>query len=813
MRVGSQNRLLGWQHILAALAARTNTIFGREQADSLEPPEGYDGVLERLSDIESLRTILQKGEKSPLGEVPDVRKHLRRVSKEGVLDGSSLREIAQALRAGSEAAHFISRNKEVLVALAERWPDLGGGEPLARKIERSVDASGEVTDDASPEVADARSRVRSLHAKLRRTAEEMTRSKEWVDKLQEPYFSVRGDRYVLPVKASFRYQVGGIVHNVSNTGETVFIEPPALISQGNELAVAIAEEEEAVRMVLAELTRLVGARAGAIESDLVCIGSLDSLFACAQLAEDLDASTPRIAGGEDPSFELLGLRHPLLVLQGKKVVENDVKLEGEERALVVSGPNAGGKTVTITAVALSAIMLRHGLPIPAEAGSTLPVYRDVQAVLGDEQDLERDLSTFSAHLQALKEVLESAGAMDLIVIDEMCADTDPREGAALAAAVLEKLLDKGASVLVTTHFEALKALAAGNPRYLAAAVGFDAAKMQPTYRLRLHVSGGSSAVEIAARIGLPEDVLSSARAHLSGDGGALASALSALEKSAARADEEAQKLRELQAKADEERAKLAAAKAALDADRRKVRHEARAELLKEIEEARRKVKETIARLQAEPSMRKTVRAEEELESIESGARIDEARDEEQAAAKPSAPGPKVQPDKAAKGGAIAPGSFVRAPTVGDREGEVIDVDERGAQVAFGALKMRLPFERLVLLERPARRAVKAKMRSSESERAAKAESMRAQAVSGGDDESVVDLRGMRVDEALAFLDKRLDELLSEGVARARVVHGHGTGALRRAVREHLAISPHVAGTEIPGDEAGGDGATCVRLDV
>ncbi len=820
MRAGTKNRLLGWQHIVAGIVGRTRTLFGREQADALEPLATRREIEQRLADIEAMRRLHRTGEESPLGEVPDVRRHLRRVKKEGILDGPALREFAVVLRAGAEVAHFVTRNREPLGSLADRWPNLGGGEPLARKIERAIDPSGEVTDEGSPEVGEARARMRSLHGKLRRTAEEMTRSKEWTDKLQEPYFSVRGDRYVLPVKAAWRYQVGGIVHNVSNTGETVFIEPPNLISLGNELAVAISEEEEAVRQVLGNLTRLIGARSEAIESDVRSIGSIDLLEALSRFAGELDASSPQIVEAEDAAFDISALRHPLLVLQGKKVVANDVRLEGGARSLVVSGPNAGGKTVTITAVALCALMLRHGLPVPASPDSSLPLYGEVLAVLGDEQDLERDLSTFSAHLEALREVLDEAGKMVLVVVDEICADTDPREGSALAAAILEKLLEKGAHVLVTTHFEALKALAASDPRYLAAAVGFDTEKMQPTYRLRLHVSGGSSAVEIAGRIGLPEEILKSARSHLSGDGGALSNALQALEESAARAESEAERLRLLQVEAKEEKAKLEAARTALDADRRRVRKEAREELIQEIEKARKDVKAIIAELQAQPSMRKAAQAESRLDGFVDDARTEQAREEEEAepVEDRASTGPKASKAKdqtEAKGDTsspnIRPGAFVRAPTVGDREGEVLDVDARGAQVAFGALKMRLPLDRLVPLKRAARRAVEARIAKSDAERAAQVEKMQADVPSTSIDETVVDVRGMRVEEAIDLLDKRLDELLRKGVDRVRIVHGHGTGALRSAIREHLAISPHVSGTEIPPKDQGGDGATWARL--
>ena len=357
----------------------------------------------------------------------------------------------------------------------------------------------------------------------------MLKDEDIVAMLRDLYYSVRGDRYVLPVRAEHRSHLPGIVHNASNSGQTLFIEPQQLVELGNQLTIAEAGALEEEQRILHELSGAVGRRAPALEHDVETIAVLDEAAAGGRLADDLEAGAPELGGDR---FDLRKARHPLLVLQRKSagVVANDIALPAPAQALIVSGPNAGGKTVTITGVGLCALMARAGLPIPAEAGSRMPLYRTVYTAIGDEGDLSRDLSTFTAHLSALKWILEAAGPGTLALIDEIAADTDPREGAAIAVAALEKLVAAGAQVLITTHLEELKALALADPRFAPASVGFDVDRLAPTYRLRLGEVGASSAIEIARRVGLSEDVCVRAREILGSGASVVSQAVERLEK-------------------------------------------------------------------------------------------------------------------------------------------------------------------------------------------------------------------------------------------------------------------------------------------
>ncbi|HEX9307019.1 MAG TPA: endonuclease MutS2, partial [Anaeromyxobacter sp.] len=566
---------LGWPQILSSLADRCRSPFGRRRALALPFQPTASDAREALARVGEARSLSEMALSLPLGGVGEVEPLIDRAARGGVLEPLALRECAALVRAAA-------RTREVLRARAAEAPRLWAvAEPLteratlADRIERAIEPSGTVSERASPALAQARERARGLHRALKVQVEGLLGDPEMERHLRDRYFTIRNERYVLPVLASARSAVPGIVHNASQSGQTLFVEPDSMVELGNELSIANAVAQEEEQRILRELSEELGQASAALTTDLGALGALDVLEASARLASDLDAHPPEVAP-VPAGFELLSLRHPLLVLQGKKVVASHVRLVPPERALIVSGPNGGGKTVAITAVGLSALMFRAGLPVAAAAGSRLPFFLEVQAAVDERGDLAKDLSTFTAHLAAVREMLAGAIPGSLVLVDEIAADTDPREGAALAAAILEALVEKGAAVLVTTHLDELKALALTDPRYANARVGFDAERLQPTYQLHLGTPGSSSAIEVAARVGLPSAVVERARAALGGQGGALGQALRAL---------------------DEERARLAAERRAAEAAHERARGaEERARAAEE--EARRAEGEAAARMGA-----------------------------------------------------------------------------------------------------------------------------------------------------------------------------------------------------------------------
>jgi DNA mismatch repair protein MutS2 len=794
MRVEDTLRELGWPEILAALAERCRLPSGRRLAEALPFLPDAAAAREALLLGGEARRLSESGFALPLGGVGDVDGHLERVSKGGVLEPIALRECAALVRATVRTRSTLElRAAELprLWAVAEPLSDDAG---LADRIERAIEPSGAISDRASPELAQARERARGLHRALKTQVEALLDDEDMQRHLRDRYFTIRNERYVLPILAGARSAVPGIVHNASQSGQTLFVEPDSMVELGNELSIAnaVAAEEEA--RILRELSEALSRAAGPLASDLGGLARLDVLEGAARLASDLDAHAPAVvpaAGG----FELLSLRHPLLVLQGKKVVASHVRLEAPGRALIVSGPNGGGKTVAITAVGLSALLLRAGLPVPAAEGSRLPFFLEVTAAVDERGDLAKDLSTFTAHLAAVKDMLAGAVPGSLVLVDEIAADTDPREGAALAAAILEALVEKGAIVLVTTHLDELKALALTDPRYANARVGFDAERLQPTYQLHLGSPGSSSAIEVAARVGLPATVVERARGALTGQGGALGEALRALETERARLAGERRAAEEAREKAQRAEAR---ARDAAEAARRSEREAAArmgASLAEEIEAARGEVADLLASLQAQPSVKKAAEAKAKLDAwhatVAGAAKATQARAEAGAEALP--------------GGEIRPGVRVRIASLG-HEGEVAEVDGREALVRAGALKIRRPLSDLVPLVGKARAAGLARSRDEKLAAADAARPGAARTV-----ERRLDVRGLRVDELLREVDRFLDGLYAEGGADCSILHGHGTGALKQALRSHLSASPYVAAFRRGDDHEGGDAVTLVTL--
>ena len=785
---------LGWPEVLAALAGRCRLPAGRARALHLPFLPTAAEAREGLARVGEARALCEAATALPLGGVADVAGHLERAGKGGMLEPLALRECAALIRAAVRTRELLEARAGEAPRLRALAEPLSSDDRLAARVERAVEPSGTISDRASPELAAARERSRGLHRALKVRVETLLADPDMQRHLRDAYFTIRNERYVLPVLASARSAVPGIVHNASQSGQTLFVEPEGLVDLGNELAIASATAQEEEQRILRELSEAVAAASGALARDLEVLAGLDVLEASARLASDLDAHAPEVAG-EAGGFELLSLRHPLLVLQGKKVVASHVRLVPPQRALIVSGPNGGGKTVAITAVGLSALLLRAGLPVPAAEGSRLPFFLEVRAAVDERGDLSRDLSTFTAHLTSVREMLAGAVPGSLVLVDEIAADTDPREGAALAHAVLEALVERGAAVLVTTHLDEVKALALEDGRFANARVGFDAERLQPTYQLHLGAPGSSSAIEVAGRVGLPAAVVERARAALSGRG-ALGQALQALEAERARLEGErrAAEAARAEARAAEERARASEERA------RRAEREAAARmgqaLAEEIEAARDEVAAVLAGLQAQPTVRKATEAAARLEAwkeqVAQAAKVAQARAEA---------GPEEAP-----GAEIGPGTRVRIASLG-HEGEVLEIDGAEALVRAGALKVRRPVADLVPLRGKARAGPP--LARTRAERLAAAEEARPDAVRSA--ERRLDVRGLRVEELLREVDRFLDRLYADGEADCLILHGHGTGALKQALRDHLGASPYVAAFRSGDRHEGGDAATVVTL--
>ena len=781
---------LGWPKILEALASRCRTDGGRRLATALPFLDGPEAVREALSRLGEARALSESRAALPISTPGDPAAAVDRASRGGVLEPLALRDVAALARSAARTRALLSSRQADLPRLWALAGGLSDSERLADRIERAIEPSGTVSERASPELAQLRDRARGLHRAMKVRIEEMLGDELVSRHLRDGYFTIRNERYVLPVLASSRSAVPGIVHNASQSGQTLFVEPEGMVELGNELAIANAMAAEEEERILRDLTAGVTARAADLLRDLATLSALDLLEAEALLASDLDAFAPEVVSPGE-GIALRDLRHPLLVLQEKKVVPSDLRLESPARALVVSGPNGGGKTVAITAVGLSALLLKAGLPIAAGRGSRLPFYPSVRAAVEEHGDLSRDLSTFTAHLTAVREIAAVASPGALVLVDEIAADTDPREGAALAAALLEDLLDRGATVLVTTHLDELKALALSDPRFANARVGFDPDRLAPTFQLHLGSPGSSSAIEVARRVGIAASVVERARASLSGRGGALGEALRALSEERGRLEAERATLaREAEAARRREQAAARREEAAFRAEKEAAARVA-GSLAEEVEAAREEVRNLLASLQSAPSVRKAGEAARQLEAW--SASMAKAA---QVATSQASTAPEAAP-----GGAVEPGIRVRVASLG-QEGEVVRVTGDEAVVQMGALRVRRPLADLLPLRG---KSTGPRLARARGDRLRAAEQARpAPLVSAS---RRLDLRGMRVEEALRAVDAFLDGLYAEGAPDAVLLHGHGTGALKETLRVHLGTSPYLGAIRKGETQEGGDAVT------
>jgi DNA mismatch repair protein MutS2 len=764
---------LEYPAIRTLLSERTSFAPGRELAEAIMPTSDIHEA-ERLQDeTAAARDLLRAKPSAGLGGARDVRDALRRARLGGSLDPMQLVEVADTIRAATKL--FDDVHPYPPLAAKARFARPPG--EVADGIEDAIAGTGEVLDRASPRLGSLRAALRAAQARLQQRLDSLLRSPELARALQEQLVTQRGGRYVVPVKAEMRSAVKGIVHDQSASGATVFIEPLEILEANNALREAELAESAEVQHVLHELSRRVERAGEELDAMTTALAALDLLLAKAQLADHLECERPALdARGV---LDLIAARHPLLVERGTGVVPIDVRLGSDFRALVITGPNTGGKTVTLRTMGLLVLMGASGLQIPAGRGSRVPVVRRVFADIGDEQSIAQSLSTFSSHLRNVVATLAEAERDDLALLDELGAGTDPDEGAALAMAVLETLLQRGVLVAATTHYPELKAFALNTPGTSNASVEFDAESLRPTYRVHVGLPGASNAFAIASRLGLDAAVLSRAESHLSD-----------LHRSLERT------LREAERQRTELSSALEDARVAQE-DSRRAAEDARRDAARIRDESERLARR--ARTEADELLLQTRRALRQAETArdqaakrnlvdEARAALAEAESTRAAAALPEAAPRATVP--------IAIGSPVHVEGVSE-PGTLLAIDDRGlADVAAGALRLRVPAASL----RPAQ-AVEETARSTRPVVVGSAPAVSLQ----------LDLRGARAEEALAVLDRYLNDAAVAGVDRLRIVHGKGTGALRTAVRELLSRHPLVRSHEPAGAAEGGDGATIVRL--
>jgi DNA mismatch repair protein MutS2 len=790
-------RVLEYDKVLARLSRLTSFSAGRDLALALRPASDYRTVLDRqqlLAEgirLHSFRVALN------LTSAVDVRPALEKAALGGVLDAQELLSVSTTQKVAQQTKGALGRVSASLPLLGTLGRRLTDRPEVVNEISRAIDQRGEVTDAASPNLGLVRRDIKIAHDRLHSRLQDFLASSAGRVAAQESIVTLRDGRYVVPIKAEFRGEVRGIVHDVSSSGATVFIEPLAVVELANTWRELQIEEQREVERILRGLSALVGAAAGVVGENVAVLAELDLLMAAARLADELGSGgrvvLPNEEAGGAPedwlrqtseALELREARHPLLVAP----VPISLRLADGNRVLLVTGPNTGGKTVALKTVGLLALMAQSGLPVAADSGSELPVFREVLADIGDEQSIEQSLSTFSGHLRNIVALLGQAGPSSLVLLDELAAGTDPEEGAALARALLQHLLERGAMTFATTHHGELKLFAHTTPGVLNAAVDFDPVTLSPTYKITIGVPGRSNALAIAARLGLPEEILRGAQESLSPDEVAIDSLLSELreERDAAAAARQAEE--QARRRAEEARARVEERLASIDQEQAQRLDDAAMALEAEVEAAREALARARRLAARGPAVAETKAAEiEEIQEAITGAADTARRLRRRSRRRRRTAGPRIEQ--------IKPGVEVWLQGIPMPAEALTEPDRRGEiDVTFGGLRARVGVGQVVRVgprssPLPQRPVVPLPPVASEQ----------------------IEVRGQTLDDAIPRIEKFIDDGFRAGVPRLRVVHGKGTGKMRNAVRDLLAKHPLVKGFDFAAPAEGGEGVTVVEM--
>ncbi len=787
---------LEWDRLLQHWAARCSCEEAAERCLTAEL-RSQPAASAHLELVGEFLNCLEKGDMPPSLPSLPVKESLLRIRAGGSASGECLRHIAKNLKLYIAIAHFLDNRRDCCPRNASLVVPLEGNSKLiklsslAAEIESCFEPDGTVSDKASSELSKLRSRVITIRRRLTERLERIAEREN--DLLQERTIGVRNDRFVLMVRADAHRRLSGIVHGSSSTGATIFVEPEEIITAGNELTLAVEEIAREEARIIAALSEAVRFEIDSVEDACEITIDVETRIAAARLSVDIGAHVPLPAPSGEIS--LLRGRHPLLVLDGVNVVPCDVNLS-PGCCMIISGPNAGGKTAVLKTVGLSALMTAAGLPIPASPDTRFGIPVSVLTDIGDDQSLKENLSTFSAHMTNISKILTAAGQGAIVLLDEIAAGTDPAEGAALAEALLEKLADMKASVMATTHFDALKtrALEAEGP-FRNAAMGFDINSMNPTFTLHDGVPGSSSALEVAKRFGAPKEVIERAKSLMPIAGRRLEAAISAVESERVRMAEERRTLIDIRHQTEAlEKQKMEELKK-LKARENKFIDDEKQKLWSDIRKIREEISEAEKHLKR--NRRDVVSVNKTKQTINQAADKLAVGGEFQKTDEETLPGRKAEPQLLVEGIPVFVIPF-------NKKGQ-ISSPVRGKEVfvTIGGLKTRVNTSDLRILE-------------NNKTTTEKKTTLLSLTVGQRPDpiqtrENTVDLRGMTADEALDAADAFLDNMSKTDSQYAFIIHGHGTGVLRNAIRTYTATSPYVADSR-PGEQGeGGDGVTVVWL--
>ncbi len=780
-------KTLEYDKVRQQVATYCTSSIGKSAVDELVPQTDYEKVVQLLEEMDEGLSILRVKGNVPMGGIFDVRPAARRAQIGGMLAAMELMEVSSTIRASRILRNFIEdiESEDVIeiphfIAKKEAMPVLTG---LQHEINNCIDDNGSVLDSASQTLRSIRQSLRAEEAKVRSKLESLIRGSNASKMLSDTLVTIRNDRFVIPVKQEYRHHYGGIVHDQSSSGQTLFIEPDSIVQANNEIHRLKMKEQAEIERILLALSAMVEEVAPDLFNLVKVLGEIDVILAKGKYGQANKCTMPKM--NNDGYIRLVRARHPLLPIE--TAVPNDIEFGKDITAIVITGPNTGGKTVTLKTVGLCTLMAQAGLPVPALDGSELAVFKQLFADIGDEQSIEQSLSTFSSHMVNIVDILQKFDYESLVLFDELGAGTDPQEGAALAISILDEVHGRGARVMATTHYPELKAYGYNRPGVANASVEFDIETLSPTYRLLIGVPGRSNAFEISNRLGLPDSIIDRAKSFTGTDRHEVESMIASLEETRRQSEDDAERSHELLMESEELRKELQGKLQAYEERKEALDKKAKEKARKIVDEAKSEAESIIAELR---EMRKNAdQVVKEHELIEARKRLEEATPLENNKVLKKAAQVKARAQN------LVVGDEVKVLSYGQRGTLLEKVSDSEWVVQMGILKMKISDSDLEYIKpekEPVQRIAGVKNRNSQ----VKLE---------------LDLRGERYEDAIIRTEKYIDDALLANYGRVSIIHGVGTGALRQGIQSYLKKHKRVKSFRFGEAGEGGLGVTVVEL--
>lgn len=777
---------LEFHKVKRELAKHTECSLGFQLVDKLQPESALSLVTRLQQETDEGANVLRLKGHIPFGGVTDIRASLKRSEIGGMLSAKELIDIAGTVRGTRLIKQFILdviEDKEIsLPILAEIILSIQPENELERRIQSCISDQGQVLDTASDTLRSVRTQMRTYNTRIKEKLESIVRSPTYQKMLSEAIVTIRNDRHVVPVKQEYRGTFGGIVHDQSASGATLFIEPQSIFDMTNKLSEAKAKERHEVERILTDLSEQTALVAEVLYDHVERLAHLDFIFAKAKFGNSMKATRPML--NDKGNMMLKKARHPLIPVE--QVVPIDVQLGDDYQAIIITGPNTGGKTVTLKTIGLLTLMAQSGLHIPAEEESIVNVFMNVFADIGDEQSIEQNLSTFSSHMTNIIDILSRLDHQSLVLFDELGAGTDPQEGAALSISILDTVYNRGATVIATTHYSELKAYAYERKGVINASVEFDVNTLSPTYRLLMGVPGRSNAFEISRKLGLSEAIIDQAKTHISSETNQVDKMIASLEQNRKEAELAHHEAKRMKMEVDEKRQQLIGELEKLEETKEQMINEAKVKAQVALEHAKKEAQEIINELRQLKGKNENIK---DHQLIDAKSRLDHALDSLSADETRGAQSTYKKKERL-----FEPGQQVKIISFGQKGHIIEKLNHKEYLVQVGIIKMNLPANDLKAVKEEKETKPVVNIRATTT--VIKTE---------------LDLRGERYEDAMIKLEQYLDAALLAGYSQVSIIHGKGTGVLRKAVQQFLKNHSRIKNARLGGAGEGGNGITVVEF--